>query len=112
MEFKRTYRYLVRELNLPVKPANPRSFVRRLASSLDLDDETERRANELLRNAEGTGVFNGKSPVGLAAAAIYAAGQLTGDSRTQDEVSEVAEVSNVTIRNRYKELLEAEGPVA
>lgn len=109
IEFKRTYRYVVRELNLPVKPANPRSFVRRIASALELDEETEEQANAILREAEGTGVFNGKSPVGLAAAAIYAAGQLRGIALTQDDVSEVANVSNVTIRNRYKELLAVYG---
>ena len=109
MEFKRTYRYIVRELNLPVKPANPRSFVRRIASALELDEDTEEQANAILREAEGTGVFNGKSPVGLAAAAIYAAGQLRGIALTQDEVGEVANISNVTIRNRYKELLAVYG---
>ncbi|PSQ47025.1 transcription initiation factor IIB 2, partial [Halobacteriales archaeon SW_12_67_38] len=30
---------------------------------------------------------------------------------TQGAVSEVADISEVTIRNRYKELLEAEGDV-
>ena len=105
MEFKRTYRYIVRELDLAVKPADPNRFVGRIASAVGLDDETERMARELLRTAEGTGTFNGKSPVGLAAAAIYAAGRLTGRDLTQDEVSAAADVSNVTIRNRYQEIL-------
>ncbi|WP_440991804.1 transcription initiation factor IIB [Haloarchaeobius baliensis] len=105
-EFKRAYRYLVRELELPVKPANPQQYVGRLASALDARPETERQARELLTAAEGTGAFTGKSPVGLAAAALYAASQLTGERLTQDRVSEAADVSNVTIRNRYKELLE------
>jgi transcription initiation factor TFIIB len=45
--------------------------------------------------------------VGLAAAAVYAAALLTNEKVTQNQVSEVADVSEVTIRNRYKELLEA-----
>ena len=105
MEFKRTYRYIVKELSLGVKPADPHRFVGRIASAVGLDDETERVARELLRTAEGTGTFNGKSPVGLAAAAIYAAGRLTGLDLTQNEVSAAADVSNVTIRNRYQEIL-------
>ncbi|MFB6130060.1 MAG: transcription initiation factor IIB family protein [Salinigranum sp.] len=104
-EFKRTYRYVARELNLGVPPANPASYVGRLASELDVDAETERRARELLRTAEGTNAFNGKSPVGLAAAAIYAAGRLTDAGRTQKEIAAVANVSEVTIRDRYQELL-------
>jgi transcription initiation factor TFIIB len=106
VEFKRAYRYTVRELGLPVKPANPRQFVGRLTSQLDVDAETEHLAREILAAAEGTGTFNGKSPVGLAAAAVYAAARLNDRHLTQDRVGEAADVSTVTIRNRYQELLE------
>ena len=106
MEFKRAYRYVVRELGLAVQPASPQHYVGRLTSDLDVDAETDQLARDLLETAEGTGTFNGKSPIGLAAAAIYAATHLTGRKLTQDEVGEVADVSNVTIRNRYQELLE------
>jgi transcription initiation factor TFIIB len=107
-EIARTYRYVVRELNLEIEPADPESYVPRFASDLDLSDEVERRARSLLRNAKEQGVHSGKSPVGLAAAAVYAASLLTNEKVTQSEVSEVANISEVTIRNRYHELLEAE----
>ena len=107
MEFKRAYRYVVRELNLEIAPADPESYVGRFASDLDLTDETERRARELLRTGMEQEVHIGKNPVGLAAAAVYAAALLTNESLTQSAVSEVADVSEVTIRNRYQELLEA-----
>ncbi|MEF8891529.1 MAG: transcription initiation factor IIB [Haloferacaceae archaeon] len=110
-EIARTYRYVVRELSLEIQPADPESYVPRFASDLDLSDETERRARDLLRNAKGTAVLSGKSPVGLAAAAVYAASLLTNEKVTQSEVSEVANISEVTIRNRYHELLEAEEKV-
>ena len=107
-EIARTYRYVVRELGLEVKPADPESYVPRFASSLGLSEEAERRARELLQNAKEQGVHSGKSPVGLAAAAVYAAALLTNEKTTQAAVSEVADISEVTIRNRYHELLEAE----
>jgi transcription initiation factor TFIIB len=106
MELTRTYRYVVRELNLEVKPADPEQYVPRFASSLDLSEEVERRARMLLDRAREGGVHSGKSPVGLAAAAVYAASLLTNEKVTQNQVSEVADISEVTIRNRYKELLE------
>jgi len=109
MELTRTYRYIVRELNLEVKPADPGSYVPRFASDLDLSEEAERAARELLEAAKESGTISGKSPVGLAAAAVYAAALLTNEKVTQSEVSEVADISEVTIRNRYKELLEAKG---
>jgi transcription initiation factor TFIIB len=107
-EIARTYRYVVRELGLEVKPADPESYVPRFASSLELSEESERRARQLLQNAKEEGVHSGKSPVGLAAAAVYAAALLTNEKTTQAAVSEVADISEVTIRNRYHELLEAE----
>ncbi len=107
MELTRTYRYIVRQLNLEIQPADPKSYVPRFASDLELSDEAERRARELLDDAREAGLLSGKSPVGLAAAAIYAAALLTNEKVTQSEVSEVANISEVTIRNRYKEILEA-----
>ena len=107
-EVARTYRYVVRELGLEVRPADPESYVPRFASGLGLSDEAEHRARMLLRNAKEKGVHSGKSPVGLAAAAVYAAALLTNEKTTQAAVSDVADISEVTIRNRYHELLEAE----
>jgi len=107
-EIARTYRYVVRELGLEVQPADPESYVPRFASGLELSDEAEHRARSLLQNAKEKGVHSGKSPVGLAAAAVYAAALLTNEKTTQAAVSDVADISEVTIRNRYHELLEAE----
>jgi transcription initiation factor TFIIB len=107
-EIARTYRYVVRELGLEIEPADPKSYLPRFVSELQLPDEVERRARELLDTAAEAGVHSGKSPVGLAAAAIYAASLLCNEKVTQNEVSEVANISEVTIRNRYHELLEAE----
>ncbi len=106
MEMTRTYRYIVRQLGLEVKPADPEQYVPRFVSRLDLNEEVEREARALLRAAKDAAVTSGKSPVGLAAAAVYAAALLTNQKVTQSQVGEVADISEVTIRNRYKELLE------
>jgi transcription initiation factor TFIIB len=110
-EIARTYRYVVRELNLEIQPADPVSYVPRFASDLGLSDEAERRARSLLETAKREGIHSGKSPVGLAAAAVYASALLTNEKVTQNEVSDVANISEVTIRNRYHELLEAEDAI-
>ncbi len=114
-ELTRTYRYLIRQLELAIEPADPKQYLPRFVSDLDLPDEVERLARELLDAGRDQGQLSGKSPVGLAAAAVYAAARLSNVSVTQSEVGEVANVSEVTIRNRYKELLaaaEAEGIAA
>jgi transcription initiation factor TFIIB len=111
-EVARTYRYVSRELSLGIEPADPGQYVPRFASALELSEEAELRARQLLTTAQEQGVHSGKSPVGLAAAAIYAAALLTNEKTTQAKVSGVADISEVTIRNRYHELLEAEQAVA
>jgi len=108
-EIARTYRYVARELGLEVAPTDPTSYVPRFCSQLELSDEVERRARDLLESAREAGLYSGKSPVGLAAAAVYAASLLANERVTQSEVSSVANVSEVTIRNRYHEILEAGG---
>jgi transcription initiation factor TFIIB len=107
MELTRTYRYIIRELGLRVQPADPESYVPRFVSQLELSEETQRLARELLDGAKDAGITSGKSPVGLAASAVYAAALLSNEKVTQSQVSAVADISEVTIRNRYKELLEA-----
>ena len=108
MELTRTYRYIVRELSLEVQPADPEHYLPRFISDLGLSEETQRQARDLVEGARQSGMLSGKSPVGIAAAAVYAAALLTNEKVTQSQVSDVADISEVTIRNRYKELLEAE----
>lgn len=105
LPFVRAYRQMVRELGLEVDLADPASFLRRFASDLGISNRTERRAHELLRAGQDATLHVGKSPTSLAAGAIYAACLLTGDDATQREIADVADVSEVTIRNRYTELL-------
>lgn len=107
MELKRAYRYISRELGLEIAPTNPKEYIGRFASKVECTDETERWARELIDIAVEQEVHSGKHPVGIAASALYAAGQLTGEQPTQADVSEVAQVSKVTIRNRYREVMEA-----
>ncbi|QGN08027.1 transcription initiation factor IIB [Halorhabdus sp. CBA1104] len=104
-KFARAYRYLARQLELGIAPADPASYLPRFVSELGVGDELERRARKLLARAKEDGVHSGKNPTGLAAGAIYAAGLLTGDRVTQGAVAETADVSEVTIRDRYSELL-------
>ncbi|SFC59327.1 transcription initiation factor TFIIB [Halobiforma haloterrestris] len=106
---KRAYRYLSGELDLEIAPPDPEQYLRPFASDLGVTDETERLAREILEAAKAAELHIGKSPAGIAAAAIYAAGRLTNDRVTQETIDETTGVSKFTIRNRYQELLEAYG---
>ncbi len=106
-EYARAYRYMNEELELAIKPADPASYLPRFCSELEAPAGVRNRARELLSAAERSAILSGKNPVGLAAAAIYAAGLLCDEKLTQNEIADVADVSTVTIRERYPELLDA-----
>lgn len=105
-EVGRTYRLLARELSLGLMPASPQDYVDYFGNQLDLGQATKTKALDILQQAEEKGLTSGRGPTGVAAAAIYIASILCGEHRTQQEVADVAGVTEVTIRNRYKELPE------
>ncbi|WP_297500971.1 transcription initiation factor IIB [Thermococcus sp.] len=107
-EIGRSFRFIARHLNLTPKKlfVKPTDYVNKFADELDLSEKVRRRAIEILEEAYQKGLTSGKSPAGLVAAALYIAGLLEGEKRTQREVAEVARVTEVTVRNRYKELVE------
>ena len=107
-EFARAYRYILEELQLAMAPPDPAEFLPRYASRIEASDEVRRRAAALLEAGKRAGIYSGKSPGGLCAAALYAASILVNDKITQEEVSDALDVSAVTIRKRYQELLEAD----
>jgi transcription initiation factor TFIIB len=108
-EIGRTYRYVSRELAIRILPADPITFVPRFCSMLGLSDKVQAKSIEILKKAKKHDITSGKGPTGVAAAAIYIACVLVGEKRTQREVADIVGVTEVTIRNRYKELIEKLG---
>ncbi len=108
-EIGRTYRFMTRELKLKLMPTRPQDYVSRFCSELKLSGEVQSRALDILKEASDKELTSGRGPTGVAAAAIYVASILSNERRTQREVADVAGVTEVTIRNRYKELTEKLG---
>jgi transcription initiation factor TFIIB len=73
-------------------------------NKLALTGETERLAMKILNEASEMKLTSGRGPSGIAAACIYISSQITDERRTQGEIAKEAQVTEVTIRNRYKEL--------
>ncbi len=104
-EIGRTYRFITRELGIKILPSNPVDYIARFSSSLKLSPETQSYAMKILEKAQKIELTSGRGPTGIAAAALYVSSLIHGEKRTQREVADVAGVTEVTIRNRYKELL-------
>jgi len=105
-EIGRTYRFVTRELGITILPSNPADYIARFSSALKLSAETQSNAIEILEQAQKAELTSGRGPTGIAAASLYVSALLHGEKRTQREVADVAGVTEVTIRNRYKELLD------
>tara|TARA_Y100000034_G_scaffold10237_1_gene10806 strand:- start:1953 stop:2891 length:939 start_codon:yes stop_codon:yes gene_type:complete len=105
-EIGRTYRFVTRELGISILPSNPADYIARFSSALKLSAETQSRSIEILEQAQKVELTSGRGPTGIAAAALYVSALIHGEKRTQREVADVAGVTEVTIRNRYKELLD------
>ncbi|HIJ99865.1 TPA: transcription initiation factor IIB [archaeon] len=108
-EIGRTYRFITRELKIRLLPTSPIDYISRFSSSLKLSPLVQEEAIKILKQAQEHDLVSGRGPTGVAAAAIYVSSTLSNEKRTQREVAEVAGVTEVTIRNRYKELIEELG---
>lgn len=107
-EIGRTYRYLSRELGLEMKPVNPKKFVPRYCTELELSTKVEKEAEKIIEETAEK-LLSGRDPTAFAAGAIYIASMLHDEHKTQDEIAEAADVTEVTVRNRYQEQVEELG---
>jgi len=104
-ELARTYRHLYWEMETDLPPSDLFKYISKFINKLELRGETERIASLLLEKASDAMLTVGRGPSGIAAACIYVGSHITGEIITQRNIASVANVTEVTIRNRYKELL-------
>ncbi len=100
----RVYKHISQELGFNLTPASPIEYVPRFCSALSLYDGIQEKAAEILKWASEKGMTNGHNPASMAAAAVYIASILCNDRKTQQEVARAAGITEVTVRNNFKEL--------
>lgn len=105
-ELGRIERFLIRQLNIKLTPPSAVDYIPRFASQLELSNKSEVKAIEIINESKENGFISGKGPQGVAAAALYISSILLGERKSQRDVAEVANVTEVTVRNNYKMLSE------
>lgn len=112
-EIGRCYRTVVEILNIKPPSHTPISFIPKIAGTLKLHGNVTSLATELIKKVqERCGGFQGNDPLGVAAGAIYIASLLNNTPIPQYVISNSIDVSEATIRARYREIakcLEKEG---
>lgn len=106
------YDAMNRDLGLPTGPIDPREFLARFASKLDLPNRIEQRARAYATAAREEGIHTGRNPGGVAAACLYLAAKDEEYPLTQQEAADVADVAPVTVRTTYYDLDDLEAPLA
>jgi len=106
-DISRCYRLLHQELELKMPVVDSIQCIARISSKLEINEKTKRFAVKILKETQERKESAGKDPMGLAAAALYLSCVKNGMSVTQREIADVAGVTEVTIRNRYKGLKDA-----
>jgi len=106
-EIGKAYRLLCRELKIKILPTSPDDYIYKFATELKVSNKTISDAIKLLKEAEEKGLTSGKGPMGIAAAVLYVSTLINNEKKTQRDVAKAAGITEVTIRNRYKELYEA-----
>jgi len=102
----RYYRTLVMELGANTAPVvTMDKYISKIANLTKTDVPVERLALELAEKTNDHSLADGKAPNGIAAAYLYISSILLGQNVLQRDVSSVAGVTEVTIRNRCKEIL-------
>ncbi len=102
----KNFKYVSRNLNIRTLPIDPTNYVARFASELKLNPGTQTKALDIVQVATKEEITSGRSPKGIAAGALYIASKIHNERKTQAEIAKVADVTEVTVRNSYKELIE------
>jgi len=101
----RAHKVLKSTLRIRIPVSQPEEYIERYGGLLSLPPTVIGSTYEVLKLARGIELTHGKSPTGLAAAAIYIASRQSESPRTQREIADISGVTEVTIRNRYKEMV-------
>lgn len=100
--FRSCYRDLQEEIDLPAGGVSPEAYLWFFDQAMSVSKSPIDRTREELQSISGANTLIGKDPVGIAAAALYRA----GETITQQTVAEVAGVSTETIRLRAADIRE------
>ena len=103
-QLAKAYSLLHIELDIKVPLADQTKCIAKVANKAGLSERTKRHAIRIMDEIRETQISAGKNPMALAATILYFSCLKTGENKTQVDIAQAAGVTEVTLRNRYKEL--------
>jgi len=104
-EIGRCFKLILKAHDTNVEIITTGDFMHRFCGTLSLCKEVQKAATCIAKKAVDLDIVPGRSPISVAAAAIYMASQASDDKRSQKEIADIAGVADVTIRQSYKLML-------
>ncbi|MFW9890211.1 MAG: hypothetical protein ACFFER_18660 [Candidatus Thorarchaeota archaeon] len=102
----KAFRKIAQGMDEQIPISSPEEVLPWICEQVKASNEVENKSSEILIEARSKGLIEGRDPWGLAAAALYISSLLLGIDMTQVDIAKAACVTEVTVRNRYKELVE------
>jgi len=103
-ELEKSYCLLIKKLNYSTPPIQLNQCIIKVSNKATIQKKVEETAHKILTAAKDNKLTAGRSPTGIAAAASYIALVLINEHKTQKEIANIAQITEITIKNRYKEL--------
>jgi transcription initiation factor TFIIB len=105
----RSYRRIITELDIKTPMIDLSKYIMKVANKLGFDEKIKRKALELMGQAQKKNILLGKDPMSMASSILYLVNVAEGHNKTQSEIAKAAGTTEVTVRNRSKELREKLG---
>ncbi|MFW9949952.1 MAG: transcription initiation factor IIB family protein [Candidatus Thorarchaeota archaeon] len=102
---RRCYRTIIRELNLKAPSTDPTSLIPKYIAELGLEVDIEKSTIILIKNFTSKFSTSGKDPKGLCAGALYLICKKKDKRISQKDIAQIVGVTEVTLRSRYKDLI-------
>ncbi len=100
----KAYRILSVELDISTPMLDPMKCIVKVANKISLNERTKRRAIAIMNTVTEREISAGKDPMGMAATVVYLSCLVNGENKTQIDIAKAAGVTEVTVRNRFKDL--------
>jgi transcription initiation factor TFIIB len=103
-QLAKAYTLLFIELDIKVPLADQTKCIAKVANKANLSERTKRHAIRIMDEIRETQISAGKNPMALAATILYFSCLKTGENKSQFDIAEAAGVTEVTIRNRSRDI--------
>jgi transcription initiation factor TFIIB len=97
-------RILMKKLYLNLPNIDPSKCILKLADTINVNEKARRLASVMMNEIVNKGISGGKNPMGIAACILYICCRRTGYYMSQVSIAKAAGITDVTLRNRFKEL--------